>query len=179
MLAFVHGDKACFDELFNRYRQLIYAFYRRRVTDRARAEELMQETFLAVLHAASRYEQRAQFRTYLFAIAFRILRADQRKTALRTFFFLPELKREPSRDGEAEEVLWLRQAVSRLAKTDREILMLREFEQLSYGEIAEVLELPLNTVRSRLFRARMALRENLKGGVVSHDHRVLEKGGRA
>ncbi len=44
---------------------------------------------------------------------------------------------------------------------EREILMLREYEQLSYGEIAEVLQLPLNTVRSRLFRARMALKEHL------------------
>jgi DNA-directed RNA polymerase specialized sigma24 family protein len=57
MLAFVHEDKACFDEPFNRYRQPIYAFYSRRVTDRAQAEELMQEAFLPLLHAASRYEQ--------------------------------------------------------------------------------------------------------------------------
>ena len=46
---------------------------------------------------------------------------------------------------------------------DREILLLREFEQLSYAEIAELLHLPVNTVRSRLFRARMALRELLSG----------------
>ena len=54
MLAFVHEDKACFDELYNGYRQPISAFYSRRVTDRAQAEELMQETFLPVLHAVKR-----------------------------------------------------------------------------------------------------------------------------
>lgn len=57
--------------------------------------------------------------------------------------------------------LMLRQAVGKLERVEREILMLREFEQLTYGEIAELLRLPVNTVRSRLFRARMALRDLL------------------
>jgi RNA polymerase sigma factor (sigma-70 family) len=57
--------------------------------------------------------------------------------------------------------VWLRDAVNRLERMDREILLLREFEQLSYAEIAELLRLPLNTVRTRLFRARTALRDLL------------------
>jgi RNA polymerase sigma factor (sigma-70 family) len=57
--------------------------------------------------------------------------------------------------------IWLRDAVKKLERMDREVLLLREFEQLSYAEIAELLRLPLNTVRSRLFRARTALRELL------------------
>ena len=57
--------------------------------------------------------------------------------------------------------LWVREALEQLEKTDREILMLREYEQLSYAEIAATLRVPLNTVRSRLFRARMALKEKL------------------
>ena len=55
----------------------------------------------------------------------------------------------------------MRDALGKLDREEREILLLREFEQLSYAEIAELLRLPLNTVRSRLFRARMALRELL------------------
>lgn len=163
MLAFAHGDRDAFDELFVRYRQPIYAFYRRRVGEQARAEELTQETFLALLRSAGRYEPRALFRTYLFAIAFRILSAERRKNALRSLFFLPELTSEPSRQDCPEDVLWLKQGLGRLERTDREIVMLREFDQLSYAEIADVMRLPLNTVRSRLFRARVALRENLKG----------------
>ena len=57
--------------------------------------------------------------------------------------------------------------MTRLDRIDREALMLREFEQLSYAEIAELLDLPLNTVRSRLFRARTALREILSAPNVS------------
>jgi RNA polymerase sigma-70 factor (ECF subfamily) len=52
--------------------------------------------------------------------------------------------------------------VAQLDATDREILLLREFEQMSYAEIADLLHLPLNTVRSRLFRARTALRQLLE-----------------
>jgi RNA polymerase sigma-70 factor (ECF subfamily) len=69
--------------------------------------------------------------------------------------------REPAVRNTMDADLWLRDAVNRLERMDREILLLREFEQLSYGEIAELLRLPLNTVRSRLFRARTALRELL------------------
>jgi RNA polymerase sigma-70 factor (ECF subfamily) len=57
----------------------------------------------------------------------------------------------------------MRQALGKLDHMDREILMLREFEQLSYAEIAEIANLPLNTVRSRLFRARTALHDLLAG----------------
>ncbi len=62
--------------------------------------------------------------------------------------------REPAVRNTMDADMWLRDAVNRLERMDREILLLREFEQLSYAEIAELLRLPLNTVRSRLFRAR-------------------------
>jgi RNA polymerase sigma-70 factor (ECF subfamily) len=52
--------------------------------------------------------------------------------------------------------------MEKLNPSEREILMLREYEQLSYSEIASLLRLPVNTVRSRLFRARMALKEHLR-----------------
>jgi DNA-directed RNA polymerase specialized sigma24 family protein len=61
-----------------------------------------------------------------------------------------------------ESGLWVRRAVEKLDRIDREVLLLREFEQLSYAEIADLLHLPLNTVRSRLFRARTALRNLLE-----------------
>jgi RNA polymerase sigma-70 factor, ECF subfamily len=164
MLAFSRGDSSAFDQLFLRYRQPIFAFFRRRTADLPRAEELAQETFVALLRAASRYQPRAMFRTYLFAIAFKILRADRRKTTFRSFFFGSNAKSESASAPalNSDEILWLRQALSRLDSIDREILLLREFEQLSYLEITDLLKLPLNTVRSRLFRARIALREHLE-----------------
>jgi len=162
MLAFSHGSAEAFTELFQRYKQPVYGFFCRRVADSARAEELTQETFLVLLRAARRYEPRALFRTYLYAIGFKILRADRRKTAFRaTFLGHPPAAVDPAGRDATEAGLWVRRAVEKLDPIDREIVMLREFEQLSYAEIADLLELPVNTVRSRLFRARTALRELL------------------
>ena len=163
MLAFSVGSPEAFTELFRRYKQPIYGFFRRRVLDPAHAEELTQETFLALLRAATRYQPRALFRTYLYAIGLKILRAHRRKAAFRaTFFGHPNHVPDPVKQDATESGLWVRRAVEKLAPIDREILLLREFEQLSYAEIADLLRLPLNTVRSRLFRARTALRNLLE-----------------
>jgi len=163
MLAFTQGSSEAFTELFHRYKQPIYGFFCRRVSDPANAEELTQEMFFALLRAAARYEPRALFRTYLYAIGFKILRAHRRKTAFRAAF-LGHRNSAPDRSKHdaTESGLWVRRAVEKLEPVDREIVMLREFEQLSYAEIADLLRLPLNTVRSRLFRARTALRDLLE-----------------
>jgi len=159
MVAFAGGRSDAFRELFGRYKQPLFGFFRRRLGQPSQAEELTQETFLAVLRTASRYEASALFRTYLYAVAFRILRAHRRKAAFRaTFFGSADVEREPAPSSGIDAGLQVRQALGRLERMDREVLMLREFEQLSYAEIAEVLRLPVNTVRSRLFRARTAMR---------------------
>jgi RNA polymerase sigma-70 factor (ECF subfamily) len=168
MLAFSNGSAESFDELFLRYKQPIYGFFRRRTADPHHAEELSQETFFVLLRAASRYEPRALFRTYLYAIAFKILRAHRRKSAFRaTFFGRPSTIPDPAKQDATESGLWVRRAVEKLDRMDREILLLREFEQLSYAEIADLLQLPINTVRSRLFRARAALRDLLEPSAVA------------
>jgi RNA polymerase sigma-70 factor (ECF subfamily) len=162
MAAFARGSADAFDGLFARYRQPVFGFFRRRVTDAAQAEELAQETFLAVLRGSARYEACALFRTWLYAIAFKILRAHRRKALFRAVFqgARPE-GLEPAGENFLEAELTMRQALRRLDRMEREILMLREFEQLSYAEIAEVLGLPVNTVRTRLFRARRSLHDVL------------------
>src|SRR5947209_2048754 len=166
MLAFCRGSKEAFGELFSRYKQPLFGFFRRRLADPAQAEELTQETFLAVLRASSRYEPSALFRTYLYAIGLKILRAHRRKAAFRaTFLGAPAESREPILQSATHEEVLLRQAVGKLERVEREILLLREFEQLSYAEIAQVLRMPVNTVRSRLFRARMALRDLLSAPI--------------
>jgi RNA polymerase sigma-70 factor (ECF subfamily) len=162
MTAFARGSADGFAELFARYKQPLFGFFWRRVTDRAQAEELTQETFVAVIRAALRYEPSAQFRTYLYAIGLKILRAYRRKAAFRaTFLGSASEHAEPAAESGIVTQLLMREALRKLDGVDREILLLREFEQLNYAEIAEVLKLPVNTVRSRLFRARMALREML------------------
>src|SRR5580704_98413 len=86
MVAFSRGSTDAFGELFSRYKQPMFGFFRRRLRDPAQAEELTQETFLAVLRASSHYEPSATFRTYLYAIGFNVLRAHRRKAAFRAMF---------------------------------------------------------------------------------------------
>jgi RNA polymerase sigma-70 factor (ECF subfamily) len=159
MLAFQRGSREAFDELYLRYRSPLYGFFRRRLNSEGRAEDLAQETFLVVIRGAERYEPRALVRTYLYAIALRLLISERRKHAQDG----PDIDSvaEPAAHESTERDMWVREGLQKLDDMDREILMLREYEQLSYGEIAEVLQMPLNTVRSRLFRARMALKEHL------------------
>lgn len=162
MLAFSEGAAEAFAELFARHKQPVFGFFRRRVADPGHAEELTEETFLAIVRGAARYQPRALFRTYLFAIGFKILRAHRRRVAIRaTFFGAGAALREPGVVDGTDAAILLRHAVEKLERTEREVLMLREFEQLSYSEIAELLSLPVNTIRSRLFRAITALRELL------------------
>ena len=154
------GSQASLEMLFERYRAAVWQFFRRRLNDPARAEELAQEVFVVLLRNAARYEPRASFRSYLFGVAFNLLRAERRQAAgQRT----EPLDQEPaaSTSMSADDSLWIRRALGRLEDDDREILLLREFEHLSYQEIADVYRMPLNTVRTRLFRARMALKAAL------------------
>lgn len=181
MVAFARGSSDAFTVLFLRYKLPLFGFFRRRVGDPNQAEELTQETFLAVLRASSRYEACALFRTYLYAIGFKILRAHRRKSAFRAIFHGESREgSDPAMQGTFEAEVLLRMAVGKLDSTDREILMLREFEQLSYAEIAELCSLPLNTVRSRLFRARMALHDLLASPTPkSSANNLMESEGRA
>jgi RNA polymerase sigma-70 factor (ECF subfamily) len=155
------GEPGSFDEIFARYRAPVWGFFRRRVPDAARAEELAQDVFAAVLAALPRYESRGSFRSYIFAIASNVLHADLRK--LRTMPLQP-IEDVAADAADPDAGIWVRRALALIDPGDRDILMLREFEQLSYQEIADVQNVPVNTVRSRLFRARMALKDALMEG---------------
>jgi len=163
MLDFQKGAREAFEELFARYRQPLYGFFRRRLASRERAEDLTQEIFLVVMRATSRYEPRSLVRTYLYGIALKLLAAEGRKQERNAVS--ADLDRVAVANDTPDEMLWVRQAIERLNRADREILMLREYEQLSYSEIAGLTRIPVNTVRSRLFRARMALKEYLEPAV--------------
>jgi RNA polymerase sigma-70 factor (ECF subfamily) len=152
------GSPEAFTELFLRYRNPVYGFFRRRIGQESRAEELAQETFLAVIKAVKRYQPSARFRTYLYGIAMNLLAAERRKSGRETELVTDEM---PAANPAPEAAIWVRRAIEALDTEQREVLMLREYEQLGYEEIAALLEIPVNTVRSRLFRARMALKELL------------------
>jgi len=160
MLEVRNGSRAAFETLFARYREPVWRFFRRREADAARAEELAQDTFVGVLEGARRYQGRGTFRSYLFGAAYNVLLADRRRHAQRPSV---PLETDPAADaGDPDAAIWVRTAIATLDEDDRELLMLREYEQLSYQEIADLRRIPLNTVRSQLFRARQALKAALE-----------------
>ena len=158
ILDFQRGSRESLEELFARYRQPLYAFFRRRLSRRDAAEDLTQQTFVTLMRNSTHYEPRSLFRTYLYGIAVNLLSAERRKQARSSV----EINRGPAEQVETSDVLWVREALCKLDSHDREVVMLREYEQLSYSEIAQLLNIPLNTVRSRLFRGRVALKGYLK-----------------
>lgn len=163
ILEFQQGSREAFVELFERYREPVYGFFRRRLENPGRAEELAQECFLALLQNVKRYEPRASFRSYLYGIAIHLVSAERRKSG-REMVENQKLDERATEDnaGVSQDAgIWVRKALEHLGKDEREILMLREYQQLSYEEIGALMRMPVNTVRSRLFRARMALKEQL------------------
>ena len=160
MLEFQAGLPSAFEELFERYRNPVYGFFRRRLNNASRAEELAQETFLVILRGTEQYEAQAKFRTYVYAIALKQLWSERRREIRAGKFAADSAK--PPQESDPSTGLWIRGALEQLDVDHREVLMLREYEQLSYDEIAEVLAVPVNTVRSRLSRARAQLKALLE-----------------
>jgi RNA polymerase sigma-70 factor (ECF subfamily) len=156
MQAFKRGEALAFRELFDRYKNPIYGFVRRRVNDPGRAEEITQDVFLALVQQQKNYEVRASFRTFLYRIALNRVVSERRKMAE-----APAPDPEVAVGTDISVVQQVREALARLEPEQREIVMLREYQGLSYQEIAQVLNVPVGTVRSRLFRAKLALRELL------------------
>jgi RNA polymerase sigma-70 factor (ECF subfamily) len=156
MTAFKSGDGPAFRELFDRYKNPIYGFVRRRVGDPARAEDITQDIFLALVQRRNGYEVRSSFRTYLYRIAMNRVASEHRKDNP-----AQQAEPEPAASGDPAVVHQVREALGRLDPEQREVVMLREYQGLSYQEISQVLNVPVGTVRSRLFRAKLALKEML------------------
>lgn len=179
MLRFQAGDVRGFEELVRRHRTPVFSFLLRLTGDRGRAEDLCQETFLRVVRAAERWEQRALFRTWLYSMARNQAVDEARRQAFRRAEQLDDAARpaEPSEapgpDRIAEGALLrpkLEAALAALPPEQREVFLLREHAGLRFGEIAEVTGVPENTVKSRMRYALEALRARLEAlGVTPGD----------
>jgi len=155
MQAFKRGEGPAFRELFDRYKNPIYGFVKRRVGDPARAEEITQDVFMALVQSRNGYEVRSSFRTYLYRIAMNRVASEHRKNKEESD--PPDV----AASSELSVVQQVRDALEKIEPEQKQVVMLREYEGLSYQEIAEVLKVPVGTVRSKLFRAKLALRELL------------------
>ena len=164
------GDRKAFSTLVHRYQDRVYRFILRMVGSRDEALELAQEAFIKAWQALPGWEPEAQFRTWLFRIASNAATDSLRRRKVVEFVPLEEDYDAPGGgvDPEAhlqakQRLLVLEAALNRLPHEQRQIVLLREVENMSYGEIGAALGITEGTVKSRLARARAALVGHYRG----------------
>lgn len=166
------GDEAAFEELIRLHEKKVFALCRRMCRDEDDALEAAQDTFLAVWRGIGSYRADAAFSTWLYRLASNacldLLRREKKRGG-DVSLDDEEARIEPGDPApQPEEALeraetqrMVREALYALPDDYRQVLLLRETEQLSYNEIAEATGLELGTVKSRISRARLALRNYL------------------
>ncbi|MHC4917332.1 MAG: RNA polymerase sigma factor, partial [Planctomycetota bacterium] len=162
---------AAFGELAERYSRQVAAVTYAMIRDREKARDLAQEAFLEAYEALRSLREAARFGAWLVGIARRrcIYAIRRERRAARALAAKAEEPREqplgPAGElSRTDEEARLLEALGRLGRRYREVLVLRHFEGKSYAEIAELLEISVATVEKRLTRARNKLRDVLKDG---------------
>ncbi len=171
------GDVTAFGSLVRAYQDRVYHLCLRMCGHQTEAEDFAQEAFVRAFQSIERFDGRSKFYTWLFRIAVNLILSDRRR---------PGRTRSRPLDGEVdgdgagfsqrndprerdpvdlacagERDRMVHAALAGLDEEQRCIISLRDLESLSYEEIADILNVPAGTVKSRLHRARMALREKL------------------
>lgn len=157
------GDRGAFDRLVERHAPRLYRIARAQVGDATLAEDLVQETFLKAYVALRTFRFDARFFSWLYRILANAVAEHRRNTARRRELDARVLTTGETSDPIAKEDREeLRRAMAELPEEFRTALILREWGDLTYAEIAELLGCPIGTVDSRIARARQMLVEKLK-----------------
>lgn len=168
------GDHQAFRELVERHQNAVIGTVAKMLGNASESEDIAQQVFLRIWRNAKRYRPDAKFTTYLFTITRNLVFNESRRKSRKKEVSSDEreensnclVEANPDRQPDAELLqAELQQAVdaaiASLPETQRMAVVLRRYEQLSYEEIAETLELSVSAVKSLLFRARTTLRESL------------------
>tara|TARA_B100000470_G_scaffold152819_1_gene119128 strand:+ start:3538 stop:4107 length:570 start_codon:yes stop_codon:yes gene_type:complete len=171
---FQNGDEQAYIELVNRYRDRLMSFVYRFVNDEVVAEDIVQDTLVKLYTHKDYYRNIAKFSTWLYTIAGNLAKTELRKKKRRKVTNLSEMGRDdweydiPSDVDTAKTVHGqfvgeqIHKAIQSLPDHFREVIILRDIQELSYEEVSNIVEVPLGTVKSRINRARLQLQEMLK-----------------
>ncbi|MFO1031540.1 MAG: sigma-70 family RNA polymerase sigma factor [Planctomycetota bacterium] len=171
--AVLEGSESAFASLVDRYQDRVFRLLGRYCRDQVECEDLAQDVFLKVFRKLHTFQGDSQFFTWLYRIAVNAATDHLSKASSRRLRLVEDdasLDTGGDRDEQspaaplmtAELAAVTRSIVDSLPEKFRTILVLREFEDLSYTEIAAVLQIQLGTVESRLFRARQRFKEALE-----------------
>jgi RNA polymerase sigma-70 factor (ECF subfamily) len=168
------GDTSAFEELIERHQALVTGTVARMLGSNSDVEDIAQQVFIRVWKSARRYVPRAKFTTWLLKITRNLVFNELRRTKRHAHVPLqsePGVEDPPLKDEmnlapdasllELELQRTIEEAILQLPETQRLALVLRRYEELSYEQIAEVLDLSVPAVKSVLFRARSELRSRL------------------
>jgi RNA polymerase sigma-70 factor (ECF subfamily) len=164
------GDTGCFETLVRRHQKGTFNLVYRLLGDYDEAAEVAQEVFLSAYRSIDRFRGDANFSTWLYRIAFN--HASTRRKTLKIYQqrFVPldgievtgESAADPVRALEQREAQeHVQQALNTLNREDALIILLRDLQDVPYDQVAAILEIPVGTVKSRLHRARKALKTKL------------------
>ena len=165
------GDEGAFQELVDRYKDLVFALVARTVQDRSRAEDLAQEVFLRIHRGLPYFRGEARLSTWIYRIVANVCVQEQtRPRAPGVSVSLDDertnarvLPSAPDRQfGDLEVRDRLEKAISRLPANYRLLIAAHYLEGVQYDDLAEALGLPLGTVKTQLFRAKQQLRRLLE-----------------
>jgi RNA polymerase sigma-70 factor, ECF subfamily len=169
------GDLVALEELFNRYRNQVFSLAYRMTGSPSDAEDLCQEIFLQVMRKVGSFEGRSSFSTWLYRVSMNrsrdYLRRKKRSPELLSQEGDPPEQHEPhaATSGGLENIAiaseaqrLVQEALMELPVSLRAPLVLHELEGMQYHEVASLLKLPVGTVKSRIFRARIKLAEILE-----------------
>ena len=170
---FQNGDRSSYNELVFRYKDRILNFIFRFTYDRTAAEDLTQDTFLKLYLKKDSYREISKFSTWLYTIASNLAKTELRKIKRRKTYSISDLSNSDMEDKiftdphgdnkkiDKNENHLLNIAIQELESDFRIIIILREIQELSYENISRILKLPLGTVKSRINRGKLKLREIL------------------
>jgi RNA polymerase sigma-70 factor, ECF subfamily len=169
------GDTTAFEQLIERHQTLVAGTVARMLGSNSDVEDIAQQVFIRVWKSAGRYVARAKFTTWLLKITRNLVFNEMRRAKRHPHLPVqlePEAEEMPLKDEatatpdatllQVELQAEIEKAIMLLPDTQRMALVLRRYEELSYEEIAGVLDLSVPAVKSLLFRARTELRERLK-----------------
>jgi RNA polymerase sigma-70 factor, ECF subfamily len=166
------GDRSAFDVLVGRWNRKIQGAIYRMVGSEEEARDLSQEAFFKAYRALPAFKRQARFSSWLYQIALNLCRDRMRRQKGRTLLSLDALEEAgeapPQAGVSALDLLEARDlhervalAVAELPADQREVIVLKEYQGLTFFETAEVLDLPVSTVKTRLYRGLRQLRERL------------------
>ena len=172
--AFQGGDTAAFDLLVERWDRKIQGAIYRFVGASEDARDLCQEAFLKAYRGLGTFKKDARFSSWLYQIALNVCRDRLRRRRGRTLLSLDELDESgheaavlpgpsPLELAEGRDIAQrVARAVAELPDDQREVIVLKEYQGLTFAEIADVLGVPLSTVKTRLYRGLVQLRDRLE-----------------